>query len=124
MPFASFENDFSGSFCIGFLVDTSSSNTAPLAYFHDARGGILGNLTVLPDSIMLNIKGNEIAFSEETVGFKRYQLCREGDLITLYDDCSAVISLLFPKFELCFDSVELLRDLTSSQPFFQVTLTL
>lgn len=124
MPFAAIENDFAGSFCIGFLVDTSSSNTAPLAYFHDALGGILGNLTVLPDSIMLNIKGNEIAFSEETVGFRRYQLCREGDLITLYDDCSAVTSLLIPNFELGFDSVELLRDLTSSQPFFQVTPTL
>ena len=121
-----FDNDFTGSFCIGFLADTSSANTAPLAYFHDGSGGILGNLTVLNDSIALNIKGAEVVFTVEEVGFKRFQLCREGNEMTLYDGCSAVEpSQPFPEFDPDFqdtDFVGLLRDLASSQPIFQVTL--
>ena len=51
------DNDFTGSFCIGFLVDTSLTNTAPLAYFHDITSAILGNITVeggAPGSVILN----------------------------------------------------------------------
>ena len=124
--FTPFDNDFTGSFCIGFLMDTSSANTAPLAYFHDGSGGILGNLTVLNDSIALNIKGAEVVFTVETVGFKRFQLCREGNEMTLYDGCSAVKpSQPFPEFDPGFDNtsyVGLLRDQTASQSIFQVTL--
>ena len=106
--FMPFDNDFTGSFCIGFLMDTSSANTAPLAYFHDSSGGILGNLTVLNDSIALNIKGAEVVFTVEEVGFKRFQLCREGNETTLYDGCSAVEpSKPFPEFDPGFDNTEL-----------------
>ena len=127
MPFDVIDNDFTGSFCIGFLVDTSLTNTAPLAYFHDITSGILGNITVeggAPGSVILNIKGTEVVFTVETVGFKRFQLCREGDEMTLYDGCTAVEpSQPFPEFDPHFldtNSVELLRDLASSQPIFQV----
>ena len=129
MPFDMIDNDFAGSFCIGFLVDTSLTNTAPLAYFHDITSAILGNITVEgghPGSVILNIKGTEVVFTVETIGFKRFQLCREGNEMTLYDDCSAVgPSQPFPEFDPDFqdtDFVGLLRDLDGSQPFFQVTL--
>ena len=121
------DNDFAGSVCIGFLVDTSLTNTAPLAYFHDITSAILGNITVeggAPGSVILNIKGTDVVFTVETVGFKRFQLCREGNEMTLYDGCSAVEpSQPFPEFDPDFqdtDFVGLLRDLTSSQSIFQV----
>ena len=130
MPFDVIDNDFTGSFCIGFLVDTSLTNTAPLAYFHDITSAILGNITVeggAPGSVILNIKGTEVVFTVETLGFKRFQLCREGNEMTLYDGCTAVEpSQPFPsEFDPDFqdtDFVGLLRDLTGSQSIFAVIL--
>ena len=130
-PFSAIDNDFSESFCIGFLVNTSLTNTAPLAYFHDGSDlGILGNITVeagTPGSITLSIKGAEIVFDMDIEeDFERFQLCydSEENEMTLYDGCSAVEgSLNFPEFSFeDTDSLGLLRDLASSQPAFQVTL--
>ena len=73
MPFDVIDNNFAGSFCIEFLMDTSSTNTAPLAYFHNVSTGILGNITVeggAPGSVILIIKGTEVVYAMETVSFK------------------------------------------------------
>ena len=111
-------------------MNTSSTNTAPLAYFHDSGLEIVGNLTIevgILGSITLNIRGDEVTFPvtvEE--GFERFQLCKEGDEMTLYDGCSSVgASLPFSDFTFGdSDSLGLLRDFTSSQPIFQVILLL
>ena len=89
-------NDFSGSYCLGFIVDTYSGNTNPLLLFSDEHGNEIGSLNLSNSSIVYTIRGDSAIFSPvDLLDFQYYQLCSNGSDITLYDKCSSASSRTF-----------------------------
>ena len=91
VPFNHITNDFSGSYCLAFTVDTTSTNTEPLLRFYDGLGSEIGNLNISSSSIVYTLGGQTAVFSPvDTMDFQNFQLCQEGNALTLYRGCEVV----------------------------------
>ena len=92
VPFSQITNDFSGSYCLGFTVDNTSTNTEPLLVFYDGLGfEIVGNLNISSSSIVYTLGGQTAVFSPvDTMDFQNFQLCQEGNTLTLYQGCEVI----------------------------------
>ena len=95
--FSVLNNNLAGSYCIGFIVDTDSTNAVPLAYFQEfPTFAVVGSINITANSIIYSIRGATATFSVgDTSGYHHYQLCASGSDLRLYENCSAVGQLPF-----------------------------
>ena len=95
--FSTLNNNLTGSYCIGFIVDTAPTNQGALAYFHDsATASVIGSINITSNSIIYTIRESNAIFTlEDTSGYHHYQLCASGSDLTLYENCATVNQLPF-----------------------------
>ena len=110
--FADLGNKLGDSYCLGFVVDTDITNGEPLfAFFRGATE--VGGLLITADSIVYSIDGNSVSFVVPTTVEYMFQLCKDGDTLTLYEGCTAVDSGNFSHSPFTdADSILLLGDLS------------
>ena len=120
VPFSQITNDFSGSYCLGFTVDTTSTNTEPLLRFYDGLGSEIGSLNISSSSIVYTLGGQTVVFSPvDIMDFQNFQLCQEGNTLTIYQGCVALGSqgpFSFSGFSES-DTLVIFRDVYSADGF-------
>ena len=125
--FSVLNNNLVGSYCIGFIVDTDSTNAAALAYFHEfPTFAIVGSINITANSITYSIRGATAEFSVgDTSGYHHYQLCASGSDLRLYENCSAVGQLPYSHAGFGDNDVfSLLRDFNSGENIYMVNISL
>ena len=123
--FSVLNNSLAGSYCIGFIVDTDSTNAAALAYFHEfPTFSIVGSINITSNSITYSIRGASAEFSVgDTSGYHHYQLCASGSDITLYENCSVLAQRSFAHAGFTDNDVfSLLRDFNSAEDIYAVII--
>ena len=123
--FSVLNNSLAGSYCIGFIVDTDSTNAAALAYFHEfPTFSIVGSINITSNSITYSIRGASAEFSVgDTSGYHHYQLCASGSDIALYEDCSRLGQQSFAHAGFTDNDVfSLLRDFNSAEDIYAVII--
>ena len=123
--FSVLNNNLTGSYCIGFIVDTDSTNAVPLAYFHDfPTFDVIGSINITANSIIYSIRGATATFSVgDTSGYHHYQLCASGSDLRLYENCSAVGQRSFSHAGFSVHDVfSLLRDFNSAEDIYAVNI--
>ena len=93
--FDQLDNNLGDSYCFGFVADTSFINEEPLLRF--LRGATeVGEIVINATSIVYAIDDAVAEFTVPTGTIELvFQLCKEGDVLTLYVGCVEVASAEF-----------------------------
>lgn len=129
--FSSLNNNLTGSYCIGFIVDTASTNQGALAYFHEAgTTSIIGSINITSNSIVYTIRGTTVTYTfvlGDTSGYHHYQLCTDGSDLTLYENCAALAGSIRSFVHDGFsddDIFSLLNDVNGAENIYMVIIPL
>ena len=113
-------NDLSGSFCIGIIADTLAVNTGPIMTFVGAGGAVVGDITLSGSTLSVNIAGQRAQFTTTVTGHQYFQLCSDGNTLTLYQRCGDPQSQPFGPTSLA--GVTMIVFYGSPQSAFQVSI--
>ena len=89
ISFDQIANNLSSPYCLSFIAQTNFGNTQPLLRYYNKQGTEIGSLSLVSKTLTYTIRGESVSFTVATADYHHYQLCTNGSVITLYDDCVA-----------------------------------
>lgn len=93
------DNKLSGEFCIAFVAQANVNNDQPLLQIYDiTQTTQKGSILMSSNSLQITLGGSSASFDTAIVEDQHYQLCYNGSVMTLYDDCIAVDTMPFAPF--------------------------